>query len=315
MKDYLNYINDSYPVRRSNKQKEMFRNEIIKESKELGYDAKVITLDGKHNNVVIGDVANAKVVFTAHYDTPAASAFPNIMIPRNRLLFFMYQFFGPLLLAALSIGGAYLIKRQFDLEQHYFLLAFLFIYYLLYFLLYRTFTNKHNKNDNTSGVSTILSIMERISDDNKNKVSYILFDNEEKGKLGSKAMSKAYSEWFNDKLIINFDCVGNGNNILTVGMPEALQLNDYKILQKILKDNDNYHVEHFPIKGSQSNSDYKNFNTGIGVMACKKKKGIGFYTPRIHTFADKIADSKNIEFLADSFVSYVNELSSEDINN
>ena len=88
----LDFLNQNYPVRRTEKEKDSFRAEIIRRLAEKGVDARVeSTGDGKNKNIVIGDVASAKVVCTAHYDTPAAALFPNIMIPRNSLLFYLYQ--------------------------------------------------------------------------------------------------------------------------------------------------------------------------------------------------------------------------------
>ena len=45
---------------------------------------------GKSRNVVMDLPGESEetIVFTAHYDTPAASIFPNIMMPRNKPLFF-----------------------------------------------------------------------------------------------------------------------------------------------------------------------------------------------------------------------------------
>ena len=51
-------------------------------------------------------------------------------------------------------------------------------------------------------------------------------------------------------------------------------------------------------------STYKNFYNGIGVMACKKKKIIGYYTPKIHTKFDVICDNNNIEFIVNSLLSF-----------
>ena len=84
MKDYLAFLNEKFPIRRSKEQKE----EFIKYVKEeiSGYNVDVETLEKEHNNILIGDVENAKVVFTAHYDTPATSIVPNLMLPKNKVL-------------------------------------------------------------------------------------------------------------------------------------------------------------------------------------------------------------------------------------
>ena len=88
--DYLKEINDKHPIRKTEAQKDAFRKYVIDKATEKGAVARVEKLD-KHNNVVIGDPQTAKTVFTAHYDTPCASLFPNLMMPRNKGLFYLYQ--------------------------------------------------------------------------------------------------------------------------------------------------------------------------------------------------------------------------------
>ena len=41
-----------------------------------------------------------------------------------------------------------------------------------------------------------------------NEVAFVLFDNEERGLLGSKALNKKYSDLLKNKMVINFDCIG-----------------------------------------------------------------------------------------------------------
>ena len=89
--DFLNYIYNKYPIRRTEQQKEEFREYIIETAKRLKYPVIVEKLKDKHNNIIIGDIDNAKIIFTAHYDTPAASIFPNIMLPRRPGLSFLYN--------------------------------------------------------------------------------------------------------------------------------------------------------------------------------------------------------------------------------
>lgn len=312
MGDYLNDINTTFKTRKSLKEKSEFRFWAIKEAKKLGYDAMVDAI-GKHNNVVIGDLNTARVVFSAHYDTPAWSLFPNIMIPRNKFMFYLYQFLAPILLVIISLALARLplnfLSKHITLESKtIWMLTFLLIYYLFFILFYKLFKNPNNINDNTSGIASIYKLLSVINDEDKNKVAFVLFDNEEKGKLGSKALNKRNPNVFTKKLVINIDCVGYGNNIITVAKDEAAKLEEYKKLIDVFKNNEEFNVYHYPIKGSESNSDYKSFPCGVGIMACKKARIIGFYTPRIHTPFDTIADSKNIDFIADNLNSFINNL-------
>ena len=73
--------------------------------------------------------------------------------------------------------------------------------------------NKHTANDNTSGVITIIESAIKLPKDLRDEVCFVLFDNEELGLLGSSAFAKEYKEYVKNKLIINFDCVSDGNDI------------------------------------------------------------------------------------------------------
>ena len=296
MFDYLNHVNDLFPVRRTKEQKENFRKYELDEAKKLGYDAKVETIK-EHNNVVIGKAETAKVIFTAHYDTPAASLFPNLMMPRNLILAYLYVFGYPIIISLLSLAVSYGIVKLCNLRFELTAIIFIVLYLGSFYLMTRAFTNKHNKNDNTSGVASILSLMA----ENKGKdVAYILFDNEEKGLLGSKAYNKEHKNILENKLVINLDCVGYGNNLIFISKKDA-ETNEY---YQLLKDC----VLEINTKGSMSNSDYKSFKCGIGLMTCGKKKLVGFVTPRIHTKRDTIADSKNIEFITTNLTVFINKI-------
>lgn len=304
----MSYIKDiiiKYPIRRSRGQKQKFRDYVCNEANTLKQDIKIENLENKHDNILIGDVDNAKVVFTAHYDTPAASLFPNIMMPRNVVLGMIYQFSYPILLALLSLGVSYLIANLLNFQYEIWAVLYIVLYLGSFYLCTRCFDNKNNYNDNTSGVAAVLELARKCS---RNDIAFILFDNEEKGKLGSKAFSKAHNKSFIDKLVINLDCVGNGNNILFVAKDKALDNPYYKTISNFVKNNEAYNVEFYGMKGSISNSDYKNFEGGVSVMACKKGRYVGYYTPRIHTKFDTIYSEENIEFIVGSFNQFIENI-------
>lgn len=306
----LEELIEKYPVRKSNKQKNAFREFVISEAASKGFDAKIEkTSDGDNDNIVIGDVENAKAVFTAHFDTPASSLFPNIMIPRNNFLFWLYQFAIIFAILAPSFAIAYLVNDIIDPDGSFiFMAVFLVLYYSIYFLAFRVFENKNNHNDNTSGVATVMAIIDGLENWQKYKVAFILFDNEEKGKKGSKAYYKDHEKYMKDKLLINFDCVGNGKNIIFIAMKDAEDKAEYGILKENFNDSEEFAIHFYPMKGSQSNSDYKNFPCGVGCLASKKgKKGL-LYTPRIHTKFDTVADNKNIEYISEGVIDFVKRI-------
>lgn len=305
--DYLKEVDDKFPIRKTEEQKDAFRKYVLEKVTARGVEARVEKLD-KHNNVVIGNPQTAKVVFTAHYDTPCASIFPNLMTPRSKPLFYLYQFAIIFIFLAIAlipaIGiGLYLLKSDTA-----YALIFLVIYFCLYFLGLRTFTNKHNANDNTSGVATVFSIIEKLDSEKLKEVAFILFDNEEKGLLGAKAYNKAHKTEMEYKFLVNFDCVANGKNVLFIAKPKAEKNPYYLLLKESFAPLDGFNVEFCPIKGAVSNSDYKKFEQGVCCVACKKSKRGVLYTPYIHTAKDVVADIKNVEFLVNGACNFVNKI-------
>lgn len=313
----LNELNCRFPVRRSEAQKEEFRNYVAEKVSQRGMLARTeVTSNQKNSNIVIGDPARARAVFTAHYDTPCASVVPNMLIPRNKGLFYAFQFLPLVIIIAVSLGVALLVRYFFGNAVGYenpvtltaWYLSFLITYYLIYFLGFRTFVNKNNCNDNTSGVAVILSVIEKGDAESLKDAAFILFDNEEKGKKGSKAYFTDHRAEMEKKLVINFDCVGNGENVIFIAMKDAETACEYSAMKESFAPNGRFSTEFYPIKGSESNSDYKNFPCGVGCMACKKtKKGI-LYTPRIHTPRDTEASDENIEFISSATADLIGRL-------
>lgn len=299
-----------HPVRRSEAQKAAFREYVLETAKERGVDARVEkSSDGKNQNVIIGNVEHADVVLTAHYDTPAASLFPNIMIPRNIPLFFAYQMVPVLFMLIVGFAAGFVAQTAVGGEDlRVFAIAFLVMYYALFFIMFRGFSNKNNYNDNTSGVATVLSVLDRVDANNRDKVAFILFDNEEKGKKGAKAYFKDHKDFMSDKLLINFDCVGDGNEVVFIAMKNAEENSGYRALSACFEESNGYTPHFYPIKGSESNSDYKVFPCGVGCMVCRKtKKGL-LYTSRIHTVRDTVTNNENIGYLSDGIIKFIDEI-------
>lgn len=307
---YLETLVERFPVRKSAKQKEAFRQWMVfEQAPAMGYEARVEQHSGyiKSNNVVVGDPESAEVVFTAHYDTPATIGLPNIMIPRNRWLFFGYQFLlvGTMLAAAFVVGllatlagaspeGAYMVGWV--------------AYMVLLFMLLVGVPNPHNVNDNTSGVAAVLELMERLPEEARSKAAFILFDNEEKGLVGSKAFAKDHQEIQYTKLVVNMDCVGVGETVLVIASKLAAKLPAYAALEEALRGHGGREVKFYPASGSNCNSDQKSFKCGVAVIACKHRPVVGYYCARIHTSKDTVADQGNLEFLGESLAAFASKL-------
>ena len=310
---HLQHLNEKYPVRRTEQEKAAFRAYLTDYVAGRGGNIDVkTTKDGKNKNVIIGNPLTADVIFTAHYDTPKRSLFPNLMLPRSKALFYLYQFLpitilllasGLLGCLAFVLSGLVLSEPSRQAAGLTFMLAYYFLFYFMYFAV----NNQNNYNDNTSGVATLMEIFDRSTQENLEHTAFIFFDNEEKGLKGSKGYAKEHKDALKERLIVNFDCVGNGEHILFIAKKGAETLPAYQALQEtfLSKADGDYASAFYPMKGSIANSDYKSFECGVGCMACKKnKKGI-FYAPYIHTAKDIVAKDENIAFLADTIAQYL----------
>lgn len=300
MKDYLNEINDLFPIRRREEEKNKFYDYV---RRELGESrVKREKLQGKHKNIIIGDVSSAQVIFTAHYDTPAASLVPNLMFPASKTGGMIINLIFPIVMALLSLAIAFSAVSLLGLNESYAAVVYLVLYFGLFYCTTRMLPNKHNKNDNTSGVATVMSLASEIDD---GRGAFILFDNEEKGLLGSKAYAKKYNSILRDKLIVNFDCIGNGDQMIFIVKEGAEKLQTYKLLKEACVSCKGYELHHLPFKKCFSNSDYKNFPCGVGVMACRRAKIVRFFTGRIHTSRDTVASSENVYFLSERMKDFI----------
>ena len=306
---FLSTMMERFPMRKTEEQKTKFLAWAEQEMKALGYNARVDALGPKneHRNLVAGDPASAEVIFTAHYDTPAKMGLPNLMLPRNFPLYILYILAVVAVLLIPSFFGMWL-GRQIAPNTPLPVVLQMSIYIGLLVLMMRGPANRHNANDNTSGVAAVMALMATLPEDVRSKAAFILFDNEEKGKLGSKAFAKANLEVSAMKLVINLDCVGVGDHILVISRKQATYLPAYEKFYGMLKARDGKQVYYYPEVGSICNSDHKSFQCGAAIVACKKAPVVGFYTSRIHTGRDTIADEANIAYLAAELTDFVRTL-------
>ncbi len=288
-----------YPVRNSESEKEAFRAWAIGEAEKAGYHAEAETL-GKHRNIVIGDAQGARVLFTAHYDTPKRSLFPNLMLPANRALRIAYQFAVLIPMLGLALAAFFLVLGGDVNKRPQALIAFMIVYYGLWFLQFRVFKNMHNANDNTSGVSAVMTLMRSLPAERRGGVAFILFDNEEKGKLGSKAYAKAHEHIKESALVVNMDCVGYGKHLVAVANEKAMANALYPKLRMALSRVQGMNTAFFGARQAKLNSDQVNFSCCVCLAACAKGKRIGYYTPNIHTARDTVADENNILAISDA---------------
>lgn len=302
----INTLVEKFPIRRSKEQKENFRVWVLEQAAEMGYQAQVEAIK-EHNNVVIGNPETAKAIFTAHYDTPATFFLPNFMTPRNKAFFYCRQI--GMILMMIAIGAAvgapvYLLT---GIERVGFFAGWL-AYMALAISMLKGPANKNNVNDNTSGVAAVLELMSRIPEEHRAKAAFILFDNEEKGLLGSKAYAKAHPAVKADGFIVNLDCVGDGEHVLLACSKKARENAAYTALTQGMEAQTGRELHIFPLEKCVYNSDQKSFKAGSAICACSIRKGIGFYCDKIHTNKDTVCEQVNLDFIADGLNSFVSNL-------
>ena len=300
-------ILEQFEVRKSARQKEAFRAYLCSLLRENGYTPEVTREKGigKSRNIVIGDPETAKLIFSAHYDTCAVLPIPNFITPRNLLWYGLYQLVLAVIMLALCIAAEFAVLALWPdaplaaaLGAVYLMLAF-----CLWWMLDGR-ANRHTANDNTSGTVALTEILLALPEELRSDVCCIYFDNEEKGLLGSKALAKRCTAAQKNTLVINFDCVSDGDSLQF--FPAKALKKDAAALALLEKC--------FTASGDKTSevvrsfgfypSDQARFVRGVGVCALKRSKIFGWYMDRIHTGRDRMFDERNIDLLREGAVRF-----------
>ncbi len=305
MTDLSETILKKYQIRRTKKQKTEFI-ELLKDN----YPDLQIEEGGflNNRNIVVGDVDKADVIITAHYDTCAILPIPNFVMPRNILVDFLYNillivfFFLPIVLFFLIVSQFF---DSFTVNIMYNIVSPIYFILLMYLLLVGK-PNKHTANDNTSGVITLCELMANMTPEEKGKTAFVFFDNEENGLFGSMFFAKLHKNILKEKLIINIDCVSDGDDFLVVANKQARLAYEDKI-KKAMTSGDKKKISVVKSGTTYYPSDQMNFPKSIAVAAFRKSP-LGLYLGRIHTHRDVIFDYENITFIVDKIRSFIKQL-------
>ena len=293
-----------FPVRKTGKQKKTFRAAVQAYAEGLGYACREEKGSFGSRNVVIGNPETADFLVTAHYDTCAILPIPNLITPCNFFLYFLYQ----MLIIAVCFLLAIIIGVGIGLLAGNGLIAGLFTYGAIWAILICMIAgpaNRHNANDNTSGVVTVLEIARTLPEIHRKKVCFVLFDLEEAGLLGSASYRKAHKAQLERQLVLNLDCVGDGDHLMLFPT------------KKLRKDRDKL-ASLYPVCGHFGRkslllrekgfafypSDQMNFPYGVGICALHKGK-LGLYLSRIHTPKDTILEETNVNILRAALTSLI----------
>ena len=297
-------IFERYQVRKTKKQKTAFIEYVQQLAKERGYSCHVEKGSFGARNIVVGDPDTAKVVYTAHYDTCPVLPFPNFITPKHFGIYLLYQLALTLGILVVIFAALFLVGELINwlgfIPDWFIPLVCLVIPYSIVGLLLFGPANRHTANDNTSGVTVLVDLLCALPEEKRAEVALVFFDLEEVGLVGSSAFAKAHKKAMKDRLLVNFDCVSAGTNLLFALRKPAKKF--APVIESAFPSNVNFTVE-VTAKGVFYPSDQMNFPCGVGVAALKcNRSGKILYMDRIHTPKDTVYREANIAFLVEGAI-------------
>lgn len=294
MTDFAARIMREYPLRRKAQEKENMRSYLMGQSRALGYEAQLINRRGA-TNVVAGDVEKAQIVLCARYNTALREVLPQFICPTRPLTYVLYQALTPVLILlgsfVLSFALTFAIQRPT-------LTLPLFILLLVGALLYLRFgpSETRTANDNSSGVAALLMVMESLTPRYRGTVAFAFLD-----KNGGKVLKKCFPS-LGEKVVVNLDCVGCGNEILI--LPSKYTRWNGELLDKINESFENTETKtcfnktdglvYYP-------SENRAFRYNVAICACRKVSGFGRFVKQL---SDDI-DGENLEVIRNGLVKLI----------
>ena len=294
-----------FPIRKKKKQKQAFRNAVQSYAESLGYLVTIEKGSMGARNVIAGNPETAKYLVTAHYDTPARLPFPNLITPCNPVTFFLYQFLvvGLYIVAAIIPGVLIGVLTE---DPEFGSSISLLVYWLLLIKMLIGPANKNNANDNTSGVVTVLETARALPEELRSQVCFVLFDLEEAGLIGSSSYAKQHKKEVKNQLILNCDCVGDGDELMMFPTKKVRKdKSSMDALRGICGSDHNKSLALREKGFAYYPSDQKNFPYGVGIAAFRRSSWAGLYCDKIHTGKDTILDENNVSYLRDKLIGLI----------
>jgi len=311
IKEITASIFEKYEVRKSKKQKTAFIEYIQGVCQQSGIPC-TVEKKGISRNVVMGaSPEDSTMLITGHYDTCARMIVPNFITPKNPFMFILYQLLITVLLLVPGLIIGVLVGYLTDMM----ILAmpiYGIVTLLLCVLMMFGPANKHTANDNTSGTIAVLSSMLAMTSEQRSRVCFVLFDNEEIGLVGSSAFASMHKEVKKSTPVVNLDCVSDGD-YLFAKMAKVDKNSPFGIqFKKAMEDAAGKHGM-TPVIGTKGiyPSDQASFKRGIGVACLNRSRLIGLYMNRIHTSRDTVFTQRNIDCLTEAMVALADTAAAE----
>lgn len=293
-----------FPVRKTKKQKQAFRDAVQSYARNLGYQTAIEQGKWGCRNIILGDPETAAYLVTAHYDTPASPRVPNVMVPCNPVLFILSQLliaFGVFLPAiVVTVLAAYLTG---DPAVWYPVMIVVTVLSLA--LMVAGPANRHNANDNTSGVVTLLETAASMPENLRDRVCFVLFDLEELGMVGSSLHRKKHKFASDRQTVLNLDCVGDGDTIMF--LPGKAVKKDEGSIRRLIDLERRCGEKRVVVRDKGFSvflSDQFVFPRGVGICALRKNM-LCYYAGRIHTFRGTLLEYTNVNILRACLITYI----------
>jgi len=314
----VNELLEKHQIRKTRGQKQGFRDWFKTHATQYNYEVVEHSYkQGRGTNLMVGNVKKADVILTAHYDTAASSIFPVTTIIGSIPKYLLGQLLMiiPIVLLATGFGilTSFLIGIAFGdgmLQIYLFeALGFSLIFILIWgWQMMAGFANQKNVNDNTSGMAVLIALLEDLPLELREKVCFVIFDEEEKGLVGAQAFKKKYLEDVFTKPLINFDCVGHGDHLMFITKKQFRE----SALQPLLKEAVGNKAMIKEARHYFYPSDQIIFKSGVGVAAVHRAPILGYYLSRLHSSFDTKLNENNIERLKEMMIEFISKIGKEE---
>ena len=295
-----------YEVRKTGKQKQAFRQWLTPILEQNGWAVREEKGSFGARNLVIGDPDTAKVIYTAHYDTCVRLPFPNFITPKSIPIYVLYQILLTIVILVAGFAASFLAAVAAGLIHPGLTRAGYYVgLYGVLVLLLAGPANPHNANDNTSGVTAVVELALSMPPQLREKCAFVLFDLEESGLYGSSGFAKKHKRVKKDTLLVNMDCVSDGETMLFCFRKDSRKETD-RFRAAFIQDS-RIRPE-FLTKGYVYPSDQIHFNLGVGVSAMRSTKRGLLYMNRIHTPRDTVYREENIAWLVEGCIRLAGEI-------
>lgn len=303
MTEIAKEILEKYQIRKTNAQKTAFIDFLRGKFPGLTVESGGLL---KSRNLVVGDAGTADVIFTAHYDTCAELPFPNVLTPKNFLLYLLYN----VLVIVPVFLGVWLVSYGMARLTENFWVSYwsgMAVLVLFLFLLFAGKANPHTANDNTSGVVTLCALLTALDDQERARAAFVFFDNEEVGLVGSALFKKMHRAALARRLVVNLDCVSDGDTIMVIQNKRARQTYG-DALRRAFCAAEGKEIRLEKASAVFYPSDQIHFPCNAAIAAFRRSKVFGYYLDKIHTKRDTCFDERNIDYLCGALRRLLHEI-------